>query len=153
MSRCTSWCRRAAAVLVLIATASAAAQDRGVAPVSVMGQVVRVDADARTLVLGDPVQSPAARPSPDAPDQPGAMRPFKVAGNANITLDGKKVSLKELRPGVHARVHVRMDASRGDSRIDDRDRPRDPQTGNPASITERIEAFSRRPPNPGRPGR
>jgi hypothetical protein len=75
------------------------------------------------------------------------VKRFRLAEKVAISVDGKKAELKDLRPGLLARVHVRMDASRGDNiRIEGGPRtPRDPETGNPISIAERIEAFTRAP--------
>jgi hypothetical protein len=146
MIRRTRWyCPLAVALVCLGSTAAQQpVTNADVQPISFMGKLGQVDYKARTVVLGDPDRSPA---SPATPGAPAAVKRFRLAEKVAISVDGKKAELKDLRPGLLARVHVRMDASRGDNiRIEGGPRtPRDPETGNPISIAERIEAFTRAP--------
>lgn len=145
MIRRTRWYCPLAVALVCLGGAATQqpVTNANVPPVSFLGQLGRIDAKSRTVVLGDPVRSPASPATPGVQ----AVKRFRLAENIAISIDGKKAELKDLRPGLFARVHVRMDASRGDRvRIDEGPQiPRDPETGDPLSVVERIEAFRRAP--------
>jgi len=113
------------------------------------GRIVRVDAEKRMVQLKT-LRFRSTDDTDKSADRPGIMLTFTVGERANITLDGKAASLRDVKAGMYARIDARSvgPAKSGGKTVDDRPTP---VVGTPMT-TERVEAFSRPPPGTILPG-
>jgi len=143
----------AAAVVALAAGAFAAFNqeekdkgDRGSgdkAASALQGKITRVDADKRSIVLSEVKGGTGGTGTGTNPGDKdkgtgtgdkgtgdkGQEMTLMVAENAQISVDGKKAELRELRPGYFARVSIRQGDKGTGTGTGDKDRAPAPGTG------------------------
>jgi hypothetical protein len=124
--------------VALLAVLTASAEDRKDAPTkdssagmyTYSGTIARVDADKRTVDLRDARRGPGAEKDAGtkASETRSGTMTFQLADKAQVTLDGKPVTLASLKVGQFARVHTTGTATalRAD-RVDASSRPVDPK--------------------------